>query len=132
MIGSVDAVASRPASSRHVGDAVAADVVDAEVEQVRAVAGLLRGDRRRMSSQSSASIASRNALEPLALVRSPIISTDVSWRNGTGAYSELTPGSGAGARSARRHRSRIASATGADVLGRGAAAAADQREPVLA
>ena len=47
MIGSVDAVANRPASSRMSGGAVAADVVDAQVEQVRAVAGLARGRSRR-------------------------------------------------------------------------------------
>jgi hypothetical protein len=33
--------------------------------------------------QSPASIASRNALEPLALVRSPTSSTLASWANGT-------------------------------------------------
>ena len=44
MIGSVDDVASRLANVVHVGDAVAPDVVDAQVEQVRAVAGLVLGD----------------------------------------------------------------------------------------
>jgi hypothetical protein len=34
------------------------------------------------SSQRPCNIASRNALEPLALVRSPIISTPASCRNG--------------------------------------------------
>ena len=35
------------------------------------------------SSYCPASIASRNALEPLALVRSPIMRQEVSCRNGT-------------------------------------------------
>jgi hypothetical protein len=41
---------------------------------------------RAMSTQpekSSASSASRNALDPFALVRSPIARNAVSWRNGT-------------------------------------------------
>ena len=54
-----------------------------------------------MSTQpgkSPASSASRNALEPLALVRSPIAKKAVSWRNGTWLYKDATPGSGRGER----------------------------------
>src|ERR687883_660005 len=47
-----------------------------------------------------ASIASRNALEPLALVRSPTIRTLASWANGTWWYRLATPGSGLRARGA--------------------------------
>ena len=47
----------------------------------------------RQFCQSSAIIASRNALEPLAFVRSPIISTDASWANGIDEYSDATAGS---------------------------------------
>ena len=43
-------------------------------------------------------IASRKALDPLALVRSPIARNAVSWRNGTWLYSDATPGSGRGER----------------------------------
>ncbi len=35
------------------------------------------------SSQRPSSMASRNFLEPLALVRSPIAMYEVSWRKGT-------------------------------------------------
>ena len=45
-------------------------------------------------------MASRNALDPVALVRSPIDRNAVSWRNGTCAYSDATPGSGRGLRRA--------------------------------
>ena len=83
MIGSVEAVANRPAISRMSLDAVAADVVDAEVEQVRAVADLRAGDLDAVVRSHSSSIASRKAFEPLAFVRSPIISTLASCRNGT-------------------------------------------------
>ncbi len=52
-------------------------------------------------------MASRKALEPLALVRSPMARNAVSWRNGTCWYSEATPGSGRGRRGASgRPRSR--------------------------
>ena len=67
----------------HVLGAVAADVVDAQVEQVPAVTGLAAATSTQ-DCQSAASIDSRNALEPLALVRSPTISTEASWANGTG------------------------------------------------
>ncbi len=46
------------------------------------------------SFQRPSSIASRNALDPLALVRSPIIRTLASWRNGTDWYSEAAAASG--------------------------------------
>jgi len=45
-------------------------------------------------------MASRNAFDPLALVRSPIDRNAVSWRNGTCWYNEATPGSGRGLRRA--------------------------------
>ena len=98
MIGSVEAVANRPAISRMSRGAVAADVVDADVEQVRAVAGLRAGDLDAVCRTSPASIASRNALEPLALVRSPIISTQASCRNGTAGTARRRAGSGGGLR----------------------------------
>ena len=66
----------------HVGHAVPADVVHADVEQVRAVAGLRPRDLDAVLAPPS-SIASRNALDPLALVRSPMARNAVSWRNGT-------------------------------------------------
>src|SRR5450759_365969 len=50
------------------------------------------------SSQREASIASLNALEPLAFVRSPIDRNDVSWRKGTEEYNEATPCAGCGRR----------------------------------
>src|SRR5665647_2631251 len=50
------------------------------------------------SSQREASIASLNALEPLAFVRSPIDRKDVSCRKGTAEYKEATPCSGRGRR----------------------------------
>ena len=53
-------------------------------------------------SQSWASIASRNALEPLALVRSPIDRKEVSCRNGTDWYSDAAAASWTGL--ARRDR----------------------------
>ena len=109
MIGSVDAVASRPASSAMSAGAVAAHVVDVEVDQVRAVAGLLAGDRDAVLPVARRASPRGTPCEPLALVRSPTMSTEVSCRNGTGAYSELTPGSGRGWRSRRRDRSGIAS-----------------------
>ena len=67
----------------HVDGAVAADVVDAHVEHVGAFADLLVRHLRALS-QSPASIASRNALEPLALVRSPMIRKLRSCSIGTG------------------------------------------------
>ena len=81
-------------------------------------------------SQSPASIASRNALLPLVLVRSPTMSTPASCANGTAAYSDAAPGSTTGV--ARRDR---AAADGLDdlpqVLRRRAAAAPDQAHAVL-
>ncbi len=50
------------------------------------------------SSQRASSMASRNFLDPLAFVRSPIAMYEVSWRNGTVWYSEEAPGSGRGSR----------------------------------
>src|ERR1035437_4597371 len=50
------------------------------------------------SSHREASIASLNALEPLAFVRSPMDRNDASWRKGTAEYKEATPGSGRGRR----------------------------------
>ena len=83
------------------------------------------------SSQRPSSMASRNFLEPLAFVRSPIARYEVSWRNGTVWYSEAAPGSGRG--------SRVGAAGAAhplddlaQMLRRRAAAAADQGEAVLA
>ena len=126
MIGRVDAVANRPAISLHVGDAVAADVVDADVEQVRAVADLRRGRSRRSRVQRRSSIASRKALEPLALVRSPIIRTLASWRNGTAGTATRHRARASGcARAGARGRATALDDRG-DVLGRRAAAAADQ------
>ncbi len=80
--GRVAAVANRPAISVMSAHAVPADVVHAHVEQVRAVAGLLPGDLDAVVHRP-ASIASRNAFDPLALVRSPMARNEVSWRNGT-------------------------------------------------
>jgi hypothetical protein len=61
-----------PADDLHgVGDPVATHVVHADVEQVRAVAGLLRAMATH-SSQRPASMASRNALSRSAFVRSPM------------------------------------------------------------
>ena len=51
-------------------------------------------------SQSEASIASRNRLEPLALVRSPIMMMPASARNGVEVYSEATALTGSTVRSA--------------------------------
>ena len=83
------------------------------------------------SSQRCSSIASRNALEPLALVRSPIERYDVSCRNGTCWYRLEAP-----ALATRAARDDLATAHPLDdlaqVLGRGAAAAAHEPEPVLA
>ena len=96
MIGRVEAVANRPASSAHVRGAVAADVVDAEVEQVRAVAGLLAGDL--------------DAVLPVARPASPRGTPWSRWRwsapppsarrrpgaNGTGGRARRRPAPGAG------------------------------------
>ncbi len=88
-------------------------------------------------AKSSASSASRNALDPLALVRSPIARNAVSWRNGTWLYSDATPGSGRGDRASRRVRPAGAAVTPrrstsvGDVLGGGAAAAADEGQAEL-
>ena len=110
----------------HVVGAVPADVVDV---QSRAGARRPGSGSRAISThscQSPASIASRNALEPLALVRSPIISTEASCRNGTrgverGHRRLGPPAGGAAGRSPADPLGDLA-----DVLGRGAAAAADQ------
>ena len=66
----------------HVDRAVAAHVVDAHVEHVRAFLDLV-GRHLEARSQSPSSIASRNFLEPLALVRSPMPRYAVSWSKGT-------------------------------------------------
>ena len=63
-----------------------------------------------LGCQSSAIIASRKALEPLAFVRSPIINTDASCANGVNAYSDATEGSRITVRSGR-FRSATAAAT---------------------
>ncbi len=52
------------------------------------------------SSHLPPSIASRKPLEPLELVRSPIIRNDASCSNGTAWYSDARPGSGRGLRRA--------------------------------
>ena len=52
-------------------------------------------------SQSAASMASRNAFEPLALVRSPTMVMPVSWVSGMVEYSEATSSVRFGSRSAR-------------------------------
>ena len=67
----------------HVAGAVAADVVDADVEDVGAALDLLGGHRPCRCRSRASSMASRNFLEPLALVRSPIISEDRSCLSGT-------------------------------------------------
>src|SRR6202012_2145738 len=75
------------------------------------------------SSYRPAAMASRNALDPLALVGSPMARNVGSCWNGTGGYSEATPGPG-WAPDPVHH--------GRDVLGGGAAAAADQGQAELA
>ena len=67
----------------HVDRAVATDVVDAHVEDVRAFLHLRRGDVAGRRPSRLRACASRNALEPLAFVRSPIDRYDRSWSNGT-------------------------------------------------
>jgi hypothetical protein len=80
----------QPAGQRgHVGDAVAADVVDAQIQQMRTVAGLLLGDVEALLVVLGDHRLA-NALEPLAFVRSPIISTEASWANGVDEYSDAT------------------------------------------
>ena len=70
---------------RHVGGAVAAHVVDVEVDQVRAVAGLLAGHRDAVvPALREHRLAERLATRWRWCAR-PTISTEVSWRNGTGA-----------------------------------------------
>ena len=48
---------------------------------------------RTPASQSEASITSRNAFDPFALVRSPMMRNDVSWAMGCGLYSDDSDGS---------------------------------------
>ena len=55
---------------------------------------------RTQESQSPASIVSRNFLDPLALVRSPMIRKLASWWNGTVLNIDVAAGSGLGLRSA--------------------------------
>ena len=73
--------AEAPGDLVHVDGAVVADVVDAHVEHVGALRTWSLAIWTRVS-QSSASMASRNFLEPLALVRSPMIRNEVSWSKG--------------------------------------------------
>ena len=80
--GTLDCVAKRRRHLVHVGDAVGARVVDAHVEHVGALLHLVLAMATDVS-QSPASMASRNSLDPLALVRSPMIRNDVSWWKGT-------------------------------------------------
>ena len=82
--GSAAWVAKRDAISLHVDGAVAADVVDADVEDVRAFLHLLAWPSARRCPSRSSSIASRNFFEPFAFVRSPIARYASSWWNGTG------------------------------------------------
>ena len=122
--GRVEAVASRPATSacrpRRRGR---------RSPRRRRAGARRRGSAPRaistQSSQRPASIASRNAFDPLALVRSPMDRYAVSCRNGTCWYSEATPASGAGP-PRRSPRARRPLDDLAQVLRRGAAAAADQ------
>jgi hypothetical protein len=79
-------------------------------------------------SQSPASIASRKALEPLVLVRSPTMSTPASCRNGTASTATRRPARPAAC--AGRPAAADALDDLAQVLGRGAAAAADQADAV--
>ncbi len=91
-----------------------------------AIAGLRPGDLNAVLVLP-ATMASRNAFDPFALVRSPIARNAVSCRNGTCWYSEATPASGRGL---RRGTGRSATAGQCrDVLGRGAAAAAASDRP---
>ncbi len=55
---------------------------------------------RTHESQSPASIVSRNFLEPLALVRSPMMRKLASWWNGTALNIDAAPTSGRGSRRA--------------------------------
>ncbi len=114
----------------HVLRAVAADVVDAQVEQVRAVAGLLAGDldavlrsRRRASRRGT----------PWSRWRWCARRPSARWRPARtargGRATTRRARSPARAPPARRRASRRRRP--ADVLGRGAAAAADQRRAVL-
>ena len=120
----------------HVGDAVPADVVDADVEQVRAVAGLRLGDRHavlvvvgdhrlaeRLGAVGVGPLADREERGVLAERHVAVEGRDA----------------GLGARRARRERPRQRPALGGgqpvdqrgDVLGGGAAAAADHRQAEL-
>ena len=109
----------------HVDGAVAADVVDAHVEDVRAFLHLVGGHLRGACPSRRRACASRNAFEPLALVRSPIIRNDVSCSSGDeGVDRRGADGSCTGVRAAGVRFGTV-SASELDVLGRGAAAAAD-------
>ena len=67
----------------HVAGAVAADVVDADVEDVGALLDLGVGHGEQSCPSRPRACASRNFLEPLALVRSPIIRKLASCSSGT-------------------------------------------------
>ena len=114
----------------HVGHAVAAHVVDAQVDQVRALAGLLARD-----ADAGLPVLGQHGLAELlrAVGVGPLADHEhrrVLPERHRGVERADTPGSGRGCRSGRR-RSRIAATSVADVLRCGAAAAADQRDPVL-
>ena len=80
--GTLDWVAKQLGDLVHVGGAVAADVVDADVEDVGALLDLVLRHLH-AGVESPSSMASRNFFEPLALVRSPMIRNEVSCSNGT-------------------------------------------------
>ena len=114
----------------HVVDAVTADVVDADVEQVGPVAGLVAGD---LDAGRPTGPRAWPRGRPWSRWRSCARrwrGTEASCRNGTVWYSEATAGSGRGRRGLdRRPADRLDDL--AQVLGRRAAAAADQGEPEL-
>ena len=127
MIGSVDAVAKPAGDLAHVGDAVAADVVDADVEQVRAVADLVAGDldavvpalgqhrlAERLGAVGVGALADRQ-------VRGVLPERHVLVERGDA-------GLGPRRRARRASRPRTALDDRREVLGRRAAAAADQGE----
>ncbi len=131
--GSVDAVPSRDGQLAHVGDAVAADVVDAHVEQVGAVAGLAAWRCRR-------SRPSRSAEHGLAEGLGAVGVGALADRQVGGVLPErharrtatTPPARGSGARGAGGRGRRRRSASRREVLGGGAAAAADEAEAELA
>ena len=116
----------------HVGDAVAADVVDAQVEQVGAVADLVAGDLDAVLPAGPRASPRGTPWSRWRWSARRSTGTTVSWRNGTAWYSEATPASGSRIAAGSAARPPHPLDDGAQVLRRGAAAAADEGQAVLA